>query len=58
MITPKDPRFAAAVRGFRVERTYPANEENYDRVEECGHEFEPDEEGRSACIHCGTLEAP
>lgn len=62
MITsPKDPGFASAVRGCaigrRVERTYGPREENYDRPEDCGHEWTCDGLGNSVCVHCGTLEA-
>lgn len=62
--TPKslDDSFARAVRGYaigrRVERTYGPREENYDRIEDCGHEYaEPDAMGDRICIHCGTVEA-
>lgn len=63
MITsPKDERFAGAVRGYgfatgrRVERTYGAREESYDLVEDCGHVWTCDGTGNSVCEHCGTLE--
>lgn len=61
--SPNDPRFAAAVRGYafgrKVGRSYRANEENYDQVEECGHEFTRRHiiDGRGICRHCGCLEA-
>ena len=58
--SPKDPRFAAAVRGYaygrKVGRTYPANEENYDQVEDCGHVWTCNGLGESVCEHCGALE--